>query len=64
MQPGDRAQVKYDTEVYTVTDEVIGSIRAGTEVFISMGPNNGKFAIEAEDGQIGWVDIKALEKLE
>jgi hypothetical protein len=64
MTPGDRAKVIYDTEVYSLLEEVIGKVKKGTEVFVSMGPQQGRFAIEAEDGQMGWVAIEALEPLE
>jgi hypothetical protein len=61
MTPGDKAVVKYDTDVYSLLEEVVGTVKAGTEVFVSMGPQQGRFAIEAQDGQMGWVAIEALE---
>lgn len=64
MTPGDKAVVKYDTDLYSLLEEVIGRVTAGTEVFVSMGPQQGRFAIESQDGQMGWVAIEALEPLE
>lgn len=64
MKPGDRAEIKYDTKVYSLLNEVIGTIKAGTEVFVSMGPQEDRFAIESSDGQMGWVAIDALEPLD
>jgi hypothetical protein len=64
MTPGDRATVKYETKLYSLTEEVVGSISAGTEVFVSMGPQEGRFAIESQDGQRGWIAIDALQPIE
>lgn len=61
LQPGERAQVKQDADLYSLSNEVVGNVSAGTGVFISMGPQDGKFAVETDDGQMGWIKASDLE---